>query len=222
MISWFDFGAPALQLWGYQISVLELAATVLYFASVLFALKPHVLTWPTGMIANIVLFILFFQVQLYSDMLLQTYFLAVSIYGWWTWRGMARRKAIPIGRLEQRTRLKVVIGMLVAVIILGSAASRVHGWLPTLFAKPAAFPYADASTTVMSVVATFLLARKRIENWVLWILVDVISVNLYLSRGIYLMAVEYAAFLGMAIIGFIRWHHLQKPEHSTAMSHRNA
>jgi nicotinamide mononucleotide transporter len=201
----FDVQTEMLRMWGYSMSPLEAIATVLYFVSVALAMRPHVFTWPTGMIANVALFALFYQVQLYSDMLLQCYFLVVSVYGWWQWHRRPEDVPLAIHGLSTQQRLRGIAVLGVCALLLGTSASRLHVWLPAIFERPAAFPYADALVAVSSVVATLLLARKCVENWILWIVVDVVSLVLYSAKGVLFLATEHAIFLGLAIGGLHRW-----------------
>ena len=95
--------------------------------------------------------------------------------------------------------------MIGATIILGYFISKIHIWFPQLFFKPAAYPYFDAYTTVLSVIATIWMARRIIESWVLWILVDVVAIALYFLKGIKLVSIEYVIFLIMSVYGLIAW-----------------
>jgi nicotinamide mononucleotide transporter len=175
---------------------------------VLLAIRAHVLTWPLGIVANVLLLALFFQIRLYSDMLLQCYYILVSLWGWWLWRRRGPRKPLEISQLSSAHRLAIGAASAVAIVALGSSAGRLYLWLPSFFPQPASFPFADATTTVLSVVATLLLAGKRIENWYLWLAVDAICVYLYASKGVHLMAAEYGLFFVMAAFGLARWRRL--------------
>jgi nicotinamide mononucleotide transporter len=207
-----DVETTALSLGGYSMSWLELVATLLYLVSVLLAIKPHIATWPTGMLANLALLSLFFQIQLYSDMLLQVYFLVISAYGWWAWRRPTDTDSVPISMMGGRARLILGAGSVIAIAMLAATASRLHLWLPGIFTSPAAFAGADASTTVLSIVATVLLARRKLESWVLWIVVDIVCVSLYSAKGVLLMACEHTVFLAMAVAGLHRWRTLLREQ----------
>lgn len=204
----FDVGHVALRLGSYSVSWLELVSTALYLGSVVLAIRPHVMTWPLGIVANVLLFALFFQIQLYSDVLLQTYYIAVSAWGWWLWHHGDRYGPVKLGRLEAARLATVIAVACVAIVILGTVSGRVHLWLPALFPRAASFAYADATTTVLSVVATVLLARKKVESWILWLVVDAVCVYLYFAKGVLLMAAEYALFFIMAAAGLVRWRRI--------------
>ena len=195
----------ALTLLAYDISWLELIGTLTGLASVWLAVRNNVLTWPVGLINVVCFAVLFYQFRLYSDTLLQVYFFGMSLYGWWQWRDRsANSETIKV--LSGRRRwawLGVIFAM---TLVQGYWVSRAHTFLPTLFPEPAAFPYPDAFTTVASIVATYLLARRTLESWVLWVAVDIVSIVLYFSKGIYLVGIEYIIFLCLASLGGYRWY----------------
>ena len=99
----------------------------------------------------------------------------------------------------------LIVLLIFNTYIIGNGMAQVHVWLPTYFPEKASFPYFDAFTTVLSIAATFLMIRKRIECWVLWILVDVVSIGIYLQKGVLFIAMEYLVFLMMAIAGLVNW-----------------
>ena len=95
--------------------------------------------------------------------------------------------------------------MIGATVFLGYFISMIHIWLPQVFIKPAAYPYFDAYTTVLSVIATIWMARRIIESWVLWVLVDMVAIAIYFLKGIKLVSLEYLIFLIMSVYGLIAW-----------------
>lgn len=201
----FSIDYIVLEIAGYPLSLIELLGTLSGLVSVWLATRAHVLTWPTGIVNEAFFFLLFFQVQLYSDMFLQVFFFVVSVYGWLNWRKKAGSERRGISMLNTDWRLIYLGILVVGTVVLGFVMGRIHLWLPQWFAEPAAYPYADAFTTMASVLATFLLARKCLESWWLWILVDVVAVVLYFLKGINFVAVEYLIFLGLATYGLMNW-----------------
>jgi nicotinamide mononucleotide transporter len=168
---------------------------------VYYASKANILTWPTGIINEIALFVLFFQVQLYADMFLQVYFFIVTIFGWYKWKSnTADVPVTSVGSLKW-----IAVMMIVGTIGAGMIITNIHVWLPAYFALPAAYPFADSFVMVGSILATVLLAKKQVENWYLWIIVDVVSIVVYLLKGIYFLSLEYVIFLGLASFGLYRW-----------------
>jgi nicotinamide mononucleotide transporter len=199
---------PLLEVLGYPLTFLELFGTLSGLLTVWLAARANILTWPTGLVNNVAFFLLFYQVQLYSDMLLQVYFFGISLYGWWHWKQTRNQPGRAISVLRRGVRMGLALVSILGVLLLGTAMSHIHRWLPALFPEPAAFPYADAFTTVLSVLATVVMARKKIECWWLWMAVDVVSIVLYLQRGIYLIALEYVVFLLICLFGLLQWHRL--------------
>ncbi|SDL00474.1 nicotinamide mononucleotide transporter [Catalinimonas alkaloidigena] len=200
-----DVQAPLVDVWGYPLSFIELVGTVTGLVSVVYAARAQVLTWPFGVVNVLAFMIIFYQVHLYSDMLLQVYFLTVTLYGWQQWQ---KKKADSVRIAWLSARQQALAGAMVVggTLLLGAAMQRVHVWLPQWFVQPAAYPWADAFTTSASVVATVLLARKRLEAWVLWVLVDAVSCVLYFQKEIRLMALEYVIFLLIALYGGVQWY----------------
>lgn len=202
-MSLFDIENIVLTILGYDLSYIELIGTLFGFISVILAARANILTWPTGIINEVAFFILFYQVQLYSDMYLQVYFFGVTIYGWYYWKNQNGSRSITT--LSKKWRFRILLILVITTLMGGYLISKVHLYFPEIFSQPASYPYWDALTTMSSIVATILLSRKIIETWVLWIIVDIISVALYLLKGIHLVAIEYLVFLIICIVGFRNW-----------------
>lgn len=202
----FDINTIAFVLLDYPLSWIELIGTVFGLITVYLASRENILTWPTGLINVAFFFFLFYQVNLYSDMVLQVYFFIMSLYGWYYWKTKANQQAVT--SLSHNWQKKYAIILVLTSAALGLLMSNIHNYFPTLFTTPAAFPFADAFTTVASIMATILLARKVLENWYLWIAVDIVSILLYSLKGIYLVAIEYFVFLIICIFGLIKWRKL--------------
>lgn len=201
--SWFDINYIVLQVGEYPLSLIELLGTISGLVSVYLATKGNILTWATGILNEIAFFILFYQVQLYSDMMLQVYFFVISAYGWLYWNKSKNTKNPAV---NQRISWTVIGSVLVVGTVgLGLLKQQIHTLLPDLFPLPAQYPFADAFTTTASIMATILLARKQIENWILWIGVDLISIVLYFYRDIWFISFEYVLFLILATYGFFSW-----------------
>src|SRR5688572_5848736 len=181
-MEFLDIKNIAFQIWNYPISYVELIGTLFGLVSVYFATRASILTWPTGIINEIFLFALFFQVHLYADMFLQIYFLIVTLYGWYTWKQRLVQKSYY--KTSVRTRITLSVIIVLSTIIIGFLIMNIHNYLPQYFKLPAAFPFIDSFIMVCSIVATALLAKKRIESWYLWIMVDVVCVMLYFKKEI--------------------------------------
>jgi nicotinamide mononucleotide transporter len=192
---------------GYPMSYIEFVGTIFYLLSVWLIAKRNMLTWPTGIISVILYMILFYQIRLFSDTLEQVYYLIVSIYGWITWnavKGQPEEK----GGFKFSNRKNTLLGISITLLItfiLFFITSNIHILLPKLFPEKASFPFLDALTTIMSFTAMWLMARKRIESWVYWIIVDVIGIGLYYAKEVKFISLLYVILLGMAIYGLINW-----------------
>ena len=192
---------------GYPMSYLEFVGTVLYLWSVWLIARRHVLTWPVGIVSVLLYMALFYQIRLYSDALEQIYYLVACAYGWWFWSRSRPEKHIisDVSFSSGRAKIAWVAVTAVCSIALGRFMSRVHLWAPSAFPEPAAYPYVDALTTVMSLVAMWLMARKHVESWIYWIVVDVIGIGLYFDKGIKFVSLLYVLLLALAIRGLIGW-----------------
>jgi nicotinamide mononucleotide transporter len=189
---------------GYPLSFLELMGTLTGLAAVYYAVRANILTWPIGILNQLFFFLLFYQVQLYSDMLLQLVFFGVSVWGWRNWRRGFQNK-VQVSRLPRASRLWLLAVLGVGTLGLGAAMTQLHLWLPQLFVLPAAFPWADAFTTTASILAIVLQARKKLESWWLWIALDVVAIGVYWARDIRFIAAEFVVFLLLSLWGWWQW-----------------
>lgn len=191
----------------YELSYIELIGTVFGLLAVYWASRENIWTWPASLINVAAFFILFYQINLYADMLLQIYFFVVSIYGWYNWRKPNNRVEVklPISRMTQEEIVVYAVLLVIATVGIGYLMSQIHLWFPNAFSTPAAFPYPDAFTTTASILAMILLSQKKIENWLLWIVVDIVAVYLYYLKDILFVSVEYVIFLIICIFGYINW-----------------
>ena len=202
-MNFFEIKNIAFQIWDYPISYVELIGTLFGLFTVYFASRANILTWGTGIVNEIFLFILFFQVQLYADMFLQVYFFIVTIYGWYNWKTNTAEKMI--SEINFRNKLLLAAAIFIFSLLSGFLFSNIQLYLPEYFKSKAAYPYIDSLVMVSSIVATVLLAKKKIENWYLWIAVDLVCVVLYFKKGIYFLSLEYFIFLGLASYGLYNW-----------------
>lgn len=203
MRQFFEISNIAFEVLGYPISYIELIGTLFGLVSVYFASRANILTWAMGIVNELFLFILFFQVQLYADMFLQVYFFVVTLYGWYNWK--QNPNEIRITYSDLKTKIWLVITIIIVTLIAGFLFSYIHLYLPQYFKIKAAYPYADSFVMILSVIATILLALKKIETWYLWIIVDLVCVFLFFKKGIVFLGLEYLIFLGLATYGLLNW-----------------
>ncbi len=192
---------------GYPMSAIEFAGTVLYLASVWLIARRNMLTWPVGIVAVLLYMALFYQVRLYSDALEQIYYLGASAYGWWYWSKSKGRRGgeVEVGYSSPGALLAWLLLTVALALALGAVISRVHLWAPAVFPEVASYPLLDALTTVMSLVAMWLMARRHVESWIYWIVVDVIGIGLYFAKEIRFVALLYVILLALAVKGLIAW-----------------
>jgi nicotinamide mononucleotide transporter len=186
--------ASSLNWW--TISLVESLGFVSGGICVWLVVREHIWNWPVGLANNVLFAVLFWQSRLFADMALQGVYAAIAIYGWWNWlRGHDAGTRLPI----TKTRAWEWGSLALAVPLC------TWGVYAVLVRAGGAAPFFDALTTVISLAAQYLLSRKRIENWYLWIVVDIIYVPLYISRDLPLTAALYSVFLVMCCIGLIQW-----------------
>ncbi|MEO6536222.1 MAG: nicotinamide riboside transporter PnuC [Candidatus Paceibacterota bacterium] len=163
--------------------------------------KQNIWNWPIGIVNNIFFIILFWQSHLYADMALQVVYIVLSILGWYWWvRGGVGNTSLTVSRIGIRT---VLVLTLIGVVTM-------YGMTLYLRTVQDAAPFLDALTTVMSLIAQYLLTKKKIENWYLWMTADVIYVWLYCFKHLYLTGFLYAIFFAMCIAGVIAWRRSMK------------
>jgi nicotinamide mononucleotide transporter len=181
------------------VSPLEVAANALTAVAILLAGRNNVHTWWTGIVGCTLFGVLFAHSRLYADVVLQVFFVATSLLGWWRWVRGARGAPLPVTHAGWRT--------LAWMVPPGAAASAGYGAL-LHFHTDAYAPFVDSAVLVFSVIAQLLMMGRRIESWPVWLLVNTIAVPLYASRGLHLTAVLYAAFWVNAIVSWIWWRKL--------------
>ncbi len=202
-----DIETIAFVWWDYRMSWLELLGTIFGFWAVWLSGKERALSWLIGILNVSLFFLLFYQMQLYSDMFLQIFFFVTNIYGYflWTTKLDASQSVLPITDSSVRTNLWYAIILIVGTVVGGWIVKHLHQWLPVVFKLPSSFPYADTFVLTGSILAQILLTRKVIENWLLWILVDLVAVVIYFQKGALLLTIEFFLFMLIAIKGYISW-----------------
>jgi nicotinamide mononucleotide transporter len=195
---------------GYPMSYIELSATVLIVIYVQLITRKIVWAWPLGIVTFSLFAVLFYQVRLYSDFFEQFYYIGNCMYGWFVW--VAAKKKEDEGVEGLKVSYTSGKGRLIAgaIIVIGGAAagfvmSRIHIWLPKFFLNPAAYPYIDATATMMGFVAAAIMTHRKIEAWVLWLCVNSICIWLYYNRDVKFVAILYIFFLALAVNGLITW-----------------
>jgi nicotinamide mononucleotide transporter len=178
-------------------SCLELVAVIFGIVSVYLSTRENILSWPTA-IVNVSLFtVLFFRSGLYSDTGLQVVYFVLSIYGWYEWLyGGKGKTPLSVSKTKPRTWM-ILAGLgVITWFTLSTITKRLPG---------TALPHLDAATTTISLIAQWMMTRKLLENWLLWVGVDVVYVGMFIYKGLYLTAFNYAVYLIIAAMGYFAW-----------------
>jgi nicotinamide mononucleotide transporter len=180
---------------------LELASAVTAALGIWLTTKRRLICWPVTLISIFLYMLVFYSAKLYSDALLQVFFVAFTIYGWLHWaRGVRQEGEVRVAPLDfRRLFIALAIGV-IGSFILGSLAVRIH----------AALPHLDATLMSYSLVASWWQARKHIANWWLWIVVDLVYIGEYVYKDLIVTAILYAVFVGLAVLGLRDWRRAAK------------
>lgn len=179
--------------------VLEIVAVIFGFLSVWFSKQNNVLVFPTGMISTSIFVYLLLKWELLGDMMINGYYFAMSVYGWYIWtRKIDATNVTPISTTTHKEKL-ISIGIFVTtlgfVYIVYQSFDKWTSWVA----------YVDTLTTAIFFVGMWLMARRKIENWLFWIIGDVISVPLYMYKGFTFTSFQYLGFTIIAIYGYLAW-----------------
>ena len=190
--------ATAFTAWGAPVTWLEIVAFALAIAMVVFNIRVNPLGWPLAIVSSLLYLLLFWNSRLYGEASLQVFFAVVAGWGWWQWlRGTdAEGQALRVRHLSASARIKVLVAVAVA-------------WpAPALFLRrftDTDVPWWDAFPTAASLVGQWLLGRKYVENWPVWIVVDIVAAALFAFKGLWLTTLLYVVFVAMACVGWRRW-----------------
>ncbi|WP_130735751.1 nicotinamide riboside transporter PnuC [Flavobacterium sp. J27] len=179
--------------------VLEIIAVLFGLASVLFAKKNNILVYPTGIVSTIIFVYLLFQWRLIGDMLINIYYTSMSIYGWYLWTlKKDNKEEYPIAKMNKKElRLGIVIFIITVlfVVIVYHFFNNFTSWTA----------YVDTFTTGVFFVGMWLMAKRKVENWILWIIGDIVSIPLYFCKGYTFTSLQYVVFTIIAIYAYKEW-----------------
>ncbi|MBD2812711.1 nicotinamide riboside transporter PnuC [Xenorhabdus sp. Vera] len=221
---------------GYDLSYIEATGTIAGLLCIWLASQEKTINYLFGLI-NVSLFaIIFFQIQLYASLILQIFFFAANIYGWYAWSRMDDQKQVElkIRWLSPKQMITVAIVSILAILVITFNIDQIFGYMAKVVVlalqamgfnivmpklEPDAFPFWDSVMTVLSVVAMILMTRKHVENWLIWVIINVISVAIYYHQGVLAMSLQYIILMGIALNGARLWikaaqHDKQPPEES--------
>jgi nicotinamide mononucleotide transporter len=194
-------------------SPLEIAAVAFAIAYLVFAIRQNVLCWPSALVSVILSLFVLYAARLYMDAALQVFYAAMAVYGWHQWLyGGRDHSGVKVSTWPLRFHV-VALAMIFAIgLPLGWAMSHTE----------AAFPYTDSLTSVAAIVTTYMVARKILENWYYWFVIDAVSVYLYYARELYLFAGLFVVYLVLIVIGFRAWQADLRRQQETALAGRPA
>ena len=193
----------ALQTWWQQQSLLEVIGVITGLLCVYLAAKNNIWNWPIAIISTAIYVYVFGKASLYADMLQYVYLCITSAYGWYEWaRHPKTEDKTPILRITRKQIIISAAAIIITTPVLGYTLIR---FTAVLHYHPPAYPYIDSFLTSCSFVAQILLARKIIENWLLWIFADIIYTVLYFKKGLQVTSFMFAVLIIIAIIGYLDW-----------------
>ena len=184
-------------------SPIELLGFLTGAACVALLVRQNIWNWPIGIANNVLFIVLFFRSGLYADVGLQTFYIAISIYGWWAWlHGGRDHGALTVGRVPVPAAALLALGV--------AAATSALAWLLRHYTN-STVPVADSLITALSLAAQFMMTRKWIENWAVWIAANCLSVVLLIYKGLYVTSGLYVVYQVLCVLGWIAWRRALGP-----------
>jgi nicotinamide mononucleotide transporter len=179
------------------VSPLEITAAAILLVSVVLSARENIWSWPTAIVGVALYIVVFYEAKLYADMGLQFIYVIINIYGWWEWlHGGNDKGELHVSKAPLRI---LIIGSLVALLATAAFGYFFHHY------TQASFPIADSALSCFSLLAQYLMARKYIENWYLWIALDVFYIAMYVAKHLYVTAALYLLFIAPCVLGVVEW-----------------
>ena len=182
-----------------SLSVLEIIAVVSSILYVILAAKTNIWCWPAAFISTVIYTYLFYKYYLWMDSLLQVYYMGMAFYGWYCWKDNLKLQTKVKEQLKTyqlKSHIKIIAALSVTSVVLGFFMDNY---------TPTDFPYLDSATSVFSVFSTYLVAQKVVENWLYWIVIDAVSIYVYIEKGLTPTAFLFVVFTVLAIFGYYQW-----------------
>ena len=185
---------------------IEIFGVVTGIIYVILEVKQNRLLWPLGLLTSAIFVYIFFNGKFYADMGLQVYYVLISIYGWYYWsRGGEKSGSGELPVVRGNRKQLFILSLIFAVSWIG-----IYFLLNSL--TDSTVPLGDSFTTALAIVATWMLARKIIEHWFLWIVANLVSIALYIYKGLYPTVILYVVYTAMAVYGYLEWKKSIKTE----------
>ncbi len=177
--------------------ITEIIAVVLGLISVYLVTRQNVWCYPLGIVSVFIYIFIFYEVKLYADMGLQVFFIVLQAYGWYEWLyGGEGKTELNVNWGTKKIYFYSAVFTVAATALLGYILHRL---------TDASLPYVDSFLAVLSMVAQWMLAKKYIENWILWVIVNIGSIGMYAFKGLYFTTFLYVVYFGLAILGYKEW-----------------
>ena len=189
--------------------VLEIIAVVFGLLSVWYSKNNNILVFPTGMISTAIFIYLLYKWVLLGDMMINAYYFLMSIYGWFIWTRKENNTITPISRVTNNEKKIGIIIFLSSLVFVYLIYVYFDKW-GTITS------YVDNITTAIFFVGMWLMAKRKIENWIFWIIADIISIPLYFYKGLTFTSLQYLIFTFIAIAGYYSWKKILNKSHQTA------
>ena len=181
---------------------IEIAGCVTTLLGIWLTTKRLLICWPITLAADVLYFVVFYQARLFSDALLQIFFVAFTLYGWWHWwRGVREEGEVRVARLGWPSAITALAAGALGTVLL----SRLMLYLGKRLHVTIALPHLDAALASYSLVASWWQARKQIANWWLWIVVNLAYVGEYIYKDLWLTALLYLVLVALAVLGWREW-----------------
>ena len=191
-----------------QNSLLELLAVVFAILYLLLAVRQNILCWAAAIVSTAIFLFIFWEVKLYMESGLQIYYLGMAAYGWYQWRlADDGSNSLQVSVWSARQHLMALTCIALLTVVSGYLLNS---------GTDARLPFLDSFTTWASVVTTFMVARKILENWIYWLLIDAISIFLYLDRGLYFTALLFTVYIVIIFFGWFSWLRSYQQKTATA------
>ena len=176
---------------------IEIAGSIAGFIYIFLGIKANKWMCPVGLVTSVFYVIVFFNAKFYADMSLQFYYIFISIVGWYWWiKGGKGGKELVITKMAKHLYIKLFVTSILIFLV--------YALILTKFTD-SQLPYWDSLTTSLSIVASWMLARKMLEQWILWVIIDLISMFLYIYKGLYPTSILFLIYTVLAVVGYYKW-----------------
>ncbi|QZE13267.1 nicotinamide riboside transporter PnuC [Halosquirtibacter laminarini] len=183
---------------------LEWISAILGFLYIFCSIKEHLLTWFFGILTSALYVYVFFVNKFYADMSLQVYYVVISFYGWYMWMRKVDDKnpAVQVRLANKKEWVGISISSLILYFVI---------WYVLKYHTDSPVPVVDAFTTACSIVATWMMTRKILEQWIFWVVIDFVSMVIYLYKGMVPTSLLMGTYTVLAVVGFVTWKKQMKP-----------